>query len=186
MGDLIRNNLLFSSIKRAGYSSLFEFALAAVVPKSALSELVAMKTTPIHHKTGSFTDLAKAIMECLGAAPTDLWTSEQLYECVKSFSTGDVYSSDELFSQNVDALTLSDPETDCVEIQKRKILFRLVESTLDLREKKIIQLRLSDLTYEEIGYEFGISAPRVRQLESRAYLKVRYDMEKAGYARNDF
>lgn len=80
------------------------------------------------------------------------------------------------------------PETIVAEQQKSQIQRRLLSEALEVlpdREKEIlIQRRLSDepVTLEELGKCFGISRERVRQLEVRAFEKVKKAAQAA--ARN--
>jgi hypothetical protein len=73
----VKNNLLLSAIEEAGYKSAAEFARAAGLRETDVSALVALRFAPIG-KQGEFTLTAQRIMEALGAAPSDLWTTEQL------------------------------------------------------------------------------------------------------------
>jgi hypothetical protein len=73
----VRNNLLLNAIEAAGYKSVAEFERAAGLAPSTASNLVSMRNCPIG-QNGEFGRVAKIIMEVLGAAPSDLWTEEQL------------------------------------------------------------------------------------------------------------
>jgi hypothetical protein len=73
----LKNNLLLSAIEAAGFKSIAEFERSAELRNGAVQGLVAMRDCPIG-QTGEFGRVAKVCMEVLGAAPTDLWTPEQL------------------------------------------------------------------------------------------------------------
>jgi plasmid maintenance system antidote protein VapI len=73
----VRNNLLLSAIEDAGYKAQSEFARACGVTPQEINSLVAMRKPPINID-GTFSPMAKTVMEVLGACPTDLWTEEQL------------------------------------------------------------------------------------------------------------
>ena len=70
----VKNNLLLTAIEQAGYKSAAEFARAIGLIEQRVSALVALRNAPIN-QDGEFSLSAKRIMEALGAAPSDLWTT---------------------------------------------------------------------------------------------------------------
>lgn len=48
-----------------------------------------------------------------------------------------------------------------------------VKKLLKDRERQVIALRLAGLTYRAIGEKLGISAPRVQQIDSKAWSIIR-------------
>jgi len=70
------------------------------------------------------------------------------------------------------------------ELQKRRVLMGAAMERLDPRERRIIEarrLKEEPSTLEELSHEFNVSRERVRQLEVRAFEKLR----KAMLAAND-
>ena len=58
---------------------------------------------------------------------------------------------------------------------EEKITRRLFDS-LTPRQRKILGMRLSGISFQEIGKEFGVTRERVRQIEYQAMREIRvYD-----------
>ena len=74
------------------------------------------------------------------------------------------------------------PETILGEKETGELLNELFDTCLDERETQIITLRLGlrgeRKTLKEVGRLLGISTTRVRQLEHRAYAKIRRNVRK--------
>lgn len=69
-----------------------------------------------------------------------------------------------------------DPSPDFLEQERLRVLYRTV---LTDRERDIIESRMyREQTLEEIGARYGISRERIRQLEEKAFLKLRTYLER--------
>lgn len=180
----VKNNLLLSAIEDAGYKSAAEFARAAGLKDTDVSGLVALRYAPIG-KQGEFTLTAQKIMEALGAAPSDLWTTEQLNmsllrntrdyclngRAVLSILGGNAPKLEgAVFEQN-------DQPEDHVYEQDFKTV---VEQSLDQctpRQAKVLRLRFGigckEHTLEETGAVFNVGRERIRQIEAQALRKLR-------------
>lgn len=184
----VRNNLLLSAIEEAGYKTQAEFARSADIKESHVTALVGLRTCPITDD-GSFTQLAKTIMEVLGACPTDLWTNEQLSMRLKHNTAQGEMSRTELLPalgmSPIDLLEFKFPD-DVAEQQQNKQVIENVLDTLTLRESKIIKLRFGignveneGETLETIGKMFDLTRTRIAQIEAKALRKLRH------YSRSD-
>lgn len=177
----VRNNLLLKAIEDAGYKSQADFARAIDASVTAVNALVAMRDAPLN-PNGEFSELAKLVMETLGACPTDLWTEQQLTMKLKKNSTNMNMGANTL------RLMLSDPndpmliedDVDDIALFREELKDTMADmlDSLTPRESKILKLRFGvgceEHTYEEIGKMFDVSRERVRQIEAKGLRKLRH------------
>lgn len=161
----VRNNLILAAIEKAGYTSIQRFCRDKDIPPAGVTALIALKTPPIL-RCGSFSIVAKQLMEELCALPTELWTAEQLTMALKhNTSFRNVGKEDLQLSSNEALKIVFDRE------KKEK-----VAEVLDMispRKKKVLEMRYgiggSDpLTLEEIATAFSVTKERIRQIELHA------------------
>jgi RNA polymerase sigma factor (sigma-70 family) len=172
----VRNNLLLSAIENAGYKSCAEFAKEIKSSPQHLSALVAMREAPIT-SDGEFSFLAKACMEALGAAPSDLWTVEQLNLKLKRSGSEKAVGKDEidyLLDNQQPSMVLSSPEDQYQEKQRFQGLKEILE-TLTKKEEQVLMMRCEqEMTLEQVAEAFGVSRERIRQIEAKALRKMRH------------
>jgi len=186
----VRNNLLLHAIEAAGYKSQSDFARAIGSSPTAVSALVAMRDAPLNGD-GEFSELAKLVMEALGACPTDLWTEQQLTMKLKK-NTADMN-----MGANMLRLMLSDPndpsliedDVDDMGLFREELKDTMADmlDSLTPRESKILKLRFGmgceEHTLEQVGKIYGMTRENVRRIESRALRKMRHPSrsEKLGF-----
>ena len=181
----VKNNLLLTAIEQAGYKSAAEFARAIGLTEQKVSALVALRNAPIN-QDGEFSLNAKRIMEALGAAPSDLWTTEQLNMKLKRNTKEDFFSAptiQAILGGNVAQLEgsvyeESEKPEEVLNKKELKAELEKVLGTLTPRETKVLQLRFGldgcgEHTLEEIGDMLDIGKERVRQIEAKALRKMR-------------
>jgi RNA polymerase sigma factor (sigma-70 family) len=173
----IRNNLLLSAIEAAGYRFQVDFARAAGISQAEFNQLVALRRAPIDHWSGEFSNTAKAIMETLGLAPTDLWTDKQLTMSLNKNTGERICSENEIqamLENHAEQMTLPDPEQELMNKQ-RDALVNLALDSIAPRSAKILRMRYEQgMTYAEIAKLLNVSAPRVREIEARALRMLRH------------
>jgi RNA polymerase sigma factor (sigma-70 family) len=176
----LKNNLLLSAIEAAGFKSIAEFERSAELRNGAVQGLVAMRDCPIG-QTGEFGRVAKVCMEVLGAAPTDLWTPEQLMLKLRS-NIGwravdmDIGQFQALARQQGEQMAaLPSPEDALLKIETARVVNDLLANQTNPREEKVLRGMMSDeeLTLEGIGKKLGVSKERVRQIEKRGLRRLR-------------
>jgi RNA polymerase sigma factor (sigma-70 family) len=176
----VRNNLLLSAIEAQGYTSVAEFERACEIGIGRINNLVAMRDAPIL-QSGEFSQNAKLVMEVLGAAPTDLWTEQQLTIKLKTNSGEraiDANLVQHLLEQKSRNDYLPSPEDSLLAAETSAIVNEVL-SSLKPREKDILQERFGkDLTLEEVGNHHGLSKERIRAIEGKALRKLR-DVKRA-------
>lgn len=179
----VRNNLILNAIESAGYKSVSDFCRAASLPKTALTEIIAMRKPPIN-RNGEFSEHAKALMEELCVAPTDLWTSEQLTLQLKRNSAQRDVSSEgmraALGMHSEELLGLMMPDAPDEAVLKHEMV-SVVESQLESlspRESLVLRMRYGigceEHTFEEIGDKFDLTKERIRQIEAKALRKLKH------------
>ena len=171
----VRNNLLLSAIETQGYVSVAEFERACELGSGSINNLVAMREAPIL-QSGEFSLKAKLVMEVLGAAPTDLWTEQQLTIKLKT-NTGersiDASLVQHLLEQKDRTDYLPSPE-DLLLAAETSALVNKVLGTLNPREKEVLHERFSnDSTLDEVAKIHGVHKERARQIEAKALRKLR-------------
>jgi len=173
----VRNNLLLSAIEAQGYVSVAEFERACGLGLGRINNLVAMRDAPIL-QSGEFSQNAKLVMEVLGAAPTDLWTEQQLTIKLKTNSGEraiDANLVQHLLEQKDRTDYLPSPEDSLLAAETAAIVEQVL-GTLKPREKDILQERFEkDLTLEEVGNHHGVSKERIRGIEAKALRKLRHE-----------
>lgn len=194
---IVRNNLLLSAIEAAGYSSVSSFAKAIGYTDQQLNNLASLRKSPIN-TNGEFCSLAKDVMEALGAAPHDLWTTEQLTMNLRRNSVEKVYTTKFLLDTNamqsvlggnvlqVEGATYEDIETP-EQSQTKKELADLIEANihcLNYQQRRVIRMRYGfgsekEHLLEEIAEKLRVTRERVRQIEAKALRKLR---ESSGIA----
>lgn len=171
----VRNNLLLSAIEAQGYVSVAEFERACEIGIGRINNLVAMREAPIL-QSGEFSQNAKLIMEVLGAAPTDLWTEQQLTIKLKTNSGERAIDADivqHLLEQKNRTDYLPSPEDSLLAAETSAIVNEVL-GTLKPREKDVLQQRfVNDSTLQEVGNHHGVSKERIRGIEAKALRKLR-------------
>jgi RNA polymerase sigma factor (sigma-70 family) len=181
----VRNNLLLTAIEQAGYKSISSFARELGYQSTRLSELIGLKEPPIK-KDGEFTEVAKKVMEALGAAPSDLWTVEQLNMRLEKNVWEDQYNTEmvrAILGSNVAQLegaVYKDAEKPEDQMDKKDLNAALEKGLDDLtpREKKVLILRFGldgceEHTLEEAAQLMNVTRERVRQIEGKALREMR-------------
>lgn len=173
----VRNNLILNAIENAGYRSVSDFCRAVNLPKTALTELIAMRKPPLN-QSGEFSENAKALMEELCALPTDLWTSEQLTLKLKRNTAQRDVSSEGMRAalgmhaeEMLELMRPDDPDEAVLKQEMVAVVEEQLES-LSPRESKILRMRFGigceERTGEEIGNMFGLTKTRILQIEAKA------------------
>lgn len=182
----VKNNLLLTAIEEAGYRSAAEFARAIGLTEQEVSALVALRKAPIN-RDGEFSPNAKRIMEALGAAPSDLWTTEQLNMRLKRNTTQDFFSAPNIQAilggnvAQLEGAVYEETEKPEEILNKKELKAELekVLGTLTPRQAKVIQLRFGlngcgEHTLGEVGDMLNIGKERVRQIEAKALRNMRH------------
>lgn len=175
----IRNNLILKAIEDFGYISIAKFCEEHKLNTVSVRLLVQFRRKPIDH-TGEFCKIAKDLMEVLGAAPTDLWTAEQLELCLPKNTVekniGQRALDELLGMDNGELIAIETPEEKLSKRERKLILIGVLESLTD-REQYVIANRFGlgckALTLDELSEDMGVTRERVRQIEAKALRNLR-------------
>ncbi len=179
----VRNNLILQAIEDAGYVSVAGFCRAMGIHKNKnqLNALITFRTKPINND-GRFKATAIALMEALGAAPADLWTAEQLNLRLTSNSALTYVAQDDirgyLGMQESTIAAIENPEQVLLNKERAEAVVGMLE-VLTPREAKVLQLRFGiegsnqEHTLKEVGEMMYLSPERIRQIEQKAFRKIR-------------
>jgi len=172
----VRNNKLLSAIEDAGYKNLATFARAAEIAPSSVSAITSLRKAPIS-SNGEFTIDAKKIMEVLGAAPSDLWTNEQLTLELKRSSGQkniDLKIEQYLLDAHLSAMLLPNPETIAMDLDKSDVVESAL-SKLSNRKRRFIRDRFfNEKSINEIAKDLDVSFTRALQIERSALNSLRH------------
>lgn len=172
----VKNNLILSAIEATGHRSVLSFCRASGIGLHSLAGLIHLRVSPIG-VDGSFTNLARSLMDELCLLPTELWTEEQLTMSLKNNTKIFNAGKDDLQISSDDALRL-------VFEGQRKVLLDSVLGDLPLRQQKILRLRFGlgckEHTLEEVGSIFNLTRNRINQIETKAIrtLKSQQNQER--------
>jgi len=176
----VRNNLILKAIEDFGYKSISKFCEEHKLNTASVRFLVQFRKKPID-QTGEFCKVAKDLMEVLGAAPTDLWTAEQLELCLPKNSVekeiGQRALDKLLGMDNGELIAVETPDEKLSKRESKLVLIGVLESLSD-REQYVITNRFGlgceQKTLEEIGEDLDVNRERVRQIEAKALHKLRH------------
>jgi RNA polymerase primary sigma factor len=182
----VRNNLILKAIEDFGYTSVYKFCMENNLSVGVINQIVGFRVKPIG-QDGTFNKHAQALMEVLGAAPTDLWTAEQLeLSLTKNTVEKEIgqRALDKLLGMdNGELLTIESPEESVYQKEKNLALADVVDS-LTPKEQKVLQLRFGlhgeeEHTLEETGNIIDVTRERVRQIEAKALRKLRHPSRRS-------
>ena len=175
----VRNNLILKAIEDFGYTTISNFCKEHGLNAVSVRLLVQFRKKPIE-PDGEFCKVAKDLMEVLGAAPTDLWTAEQLELCLPKNTVEKAIGQralDKLLGMDNGELIAIAPDEKLSTRERKLILIGVLESLTD-REQYVIANRFGlgceEKTLEEIGEDLSVNRVRVRQIEAKALRKLRH------------
>lgn len=172
---VVKNHLLLSAIEAAGYKTIASFCRANGLIDTQVGALVSMRDRPLR-ETGEFSKPAKALMEILGAAPSDLWTDEQLYLKLDKNSAERVVSRDDIhhfLEAEQSTWVLPSPEDEMIRAEAAAAVEQAL-STLSPQRQAVLRDRFwNERTLDETAQSFQVSRERARQIELRALQDLR-------------
>jgi len=172
----VRNGRLLSAI-RENYDSVAAFARALGKSSQTVNSLVTMREKPF--KIKGWTQLALDVSAFLNKDPEELWP-EYMREVQLQRSTAELNAD----LNEVQAIQNStSPEKQIAQLDTVKLL----AEALNPRELKAIQYRFVDqLTLVETAEKLGVSPERMRQIECRAFHKMRARAVNKGFLSTHF
>jgi len=182
----VRNNLILKAIEDQGHESIKHFCEVYDLKAVDVRNVINFTKRPMQ-PNGEFCTTANKLMEALGAAPTDLWTVEQLELGLTRNSVERVVGQKALDSllgmDNGEMIAIESPDESVLNKEKNLAVLDVV-SSLTSREQKVLQLRFGlygeeEHTLEETGKIIDVTRERVRQIEAKALRKLRHPSRRS-------
>ena len=168
----VRNNNILKAAEAAGFTSIPLLASAIGMNYSALNNLINMTASPFS-KNGVLRPCVERLCEFLSAPFDDLFSEQQRV----ALDTN--RSEREVDAETVYALTAAVNTPEMIGHDDGLLDTVLgALGTLTPREEKVLRMRVgmdgADMTLAEVADAMGITPERVRQIEQKAYRKLRH------------
>lgn len=167
----VRNNRLLSAIRKT-HDTVAEFCREFDLSITGVNALICFRDPPMK-KNGEWRPLALDVAAALGAYPSDLWP-KHFERAQTKRATAEIEAS----AEEVAAIAAPDGDIER-QIFQRKMLANWAHN-LTPRELKVVALRQQGATLEEVSKEFGVNRERARQIEAKAYRKMRVNAARQG------
>jgi len=168
----IRNGRLLQAMREMGMENQNTLAHAAGVQPTLVSNYLNFKRSP-RREDGAFRKDALRIAEALAYSPYEIFP-EHLDHEVETNEIGAFVEQAQLKGMIEQQPALPGESTEIDNAIIDEVLSELTE-----REEKIIRARFwEDRSLESIAEDLGITRERVRQLESKAFRKLRHPSRK--------
>lgn len=168
----VRNNRILKAIEDSGGVPGAKWCKANGMSYQMVNDLINMTLSPLA-ESGGISITAGRLCEVLGKLPEDLWSNEQLYPLERN------YSEMEMDYAHIVAMLPSEqqfylPDFSGIEQSEIRCLVSKALSKLCPRERDVIRMRFEeDLTLEECAKRLDVTRERVRQIELKAFRKLR-------------
>lgn len=172
----VRNNLILKHIEKMGFPGVIPFCKNYNLNHGTLYDYVNMKEA-IFDKKGEIKKFIWNLCEIFVCSPEDIFTENQMTaELETNKRTYEIKEAEvEFFLQN--KVTSNCLEEIIEKEEKNKILERALDN-LTPREKMVLKLRHGiegeEHTLAQCAERAGVSRERLRQIESKALRKLRY------------
>ena len=176
----VRNNRILRAIEGVGGTPGNKWCEDNGLIYPTINSFIAMKYSPLK-KNGELRDQAMRLCIAVKQSPNDLWSEDQIYPLEKNF--GEIEAGREEM-----ALILGAPEHSnqysiedlSSQIDINSELTKSLDSLRPRERKVIIEKHFNGKTYEEIGNDFDVSRERIRQIEAKAFRKLRHPKISSG------
>lgn len=158
----VRNGRLLRAI-RDQFGTATELARVAGISKSQVTALVTMKSRPFL-QNGDLSSAAEAIVSALGIPADDLWP-EHIRRLKAKRATVEI----EMDAQTFAGIASDDPEQQTV----YRLALEKWGGALTDKERDIVARRSAGEVYESCARDYGVGKERIRQIEYKAFRKVR-------------
>lgn len=170
----IKNNRLLARVEEAGYASIAAFARACNINHREVGKLINLKSRA-KKKDGSYRLAVLKMAEVLCCDPSELFTEIQAEGFEKTLFLHEIGEHD--------AMALSYTATETVEEivwehEREEIVRVRLRKVLTPREAEIVDQRYGlssgeEKTLEEVACINNVTRERIRQIEARAFRKIR-------------
>lgn len=178
----VKNNLLLSAIRDAGYKTVAELSRACGVNNTAITGIINFGRTPVSTKTGDWLPIVHKICDKLNKTPDELFTEKQKHFIGAGVSKKEIAEDDIL--QTLESLSAyNTPELEYEAAQESDALRSGLHLLTD-RQRIIVEERHGfngrEKTFSQIAKEIGMQGSRVQQVYWQAINRLRHRKEKFG------
>lgn len=175
----VRNNLILRKIESLGFDSIPKFCESIGLSYAGLVPIINMQRS-VYTTQGKIRDSVLKLCNKLNCAPEELFSATQMETALetnkRSYEVKEAEMRYMLGQQDVGLL-----EDHVLDDQKNEAIEDIF-NYLTPREGKVIKMRhglgeYDASTFDEIAKEFGVTRERIRQIEAKAYRKLRHPLQ---------
>jgi RNA polymerase sigma factor (sigma-70 family) len=178
----IKNNYLLQMMKRRDLTTVAELSRQSGVNQSTLGSLLSLQT-PAYGSSGKLAPCVTKLCEFFDCLPEDLFPEQHLQETLPINKVLIEANAEDLIPLSMRIASQDPLDLLMQEEEEEMTTSRVAEAVakLRLRDRVILKHRYgldsdSPETLQEVAERLAISAPRVRQLESRGLRSLRDKM----------
>lgn len=184
----IRNNLILKKIEEIGCKTVGEFCRKYNFSQADLGGIINLKERAITH-TMEWRNIIIRISDIFGCLPEDIITEEQKTMELKTNKKFIEVSKLEIdYCSNNPGYLIENmtPENLSIGDNAKEIIGKAFKC-INERQRKIVEMRiLENKTLEECGKYFNVNRERIRQIESKAFRKLREFFQSEGLYLEDY
>jgi DNA-binding CsgD family transcriptional regulator len=173
----VKNARLINKIKETGAASVKQFAERYDICYQSVSRCLALKIT-VYDKKFEVRFMPKKLGDIFNCPPTELFPESVWYEAME-VTTASVEMDEEEIKLALPYLSRGEIPALENQIFAEQIK-EIGEAVLTGREKDIVDLRITGGTFDSIAEEFDLSRERIRQIEQKAFRKMREQLKRNG------
>lgn len=173
----IKNNLIFQKIKEKGFPSVSSFCREYKISENTMSKLTNLRKSAFDERGGLRSTVQK-LCDALNCLPEEIFPEFQLENAVKSNKRTIEMEEAEVkhYLERQEMALL--PDESINKEDRNNLLYEML-LTLTPKETQILGLRFglqdgNPKSLEEIGKIFGVNRERIRQIECKAFRKMRH------------
>jgi len=165
----IQQGRLKAAMQERGIKTAAELSRISGVSQGSIGRLLNFKISS-RCKHGEWRDITLAICKTLGSEPGDIFP-EQLEHEIPTNRISSFVESAQLSGASFRQLG---PSEECERAEASQIIDEVLD-TLTVRECMMLKSRVyNKMTLEDIATEAGLSRERIRQIEAKAFRKMRH------------
>lgn len=194
MGDYslivtVKNARIRNAMRNAGFKNVAELCRQSGTSQSDIGNIINLKMTPMDSK-GQWRKCVVMMSDALGVLPDDLFSEAQRVMTLRT-NQGETSIEESQMQRLVGGeyerrRALEAPSGNPEEEQIASDIDKAIDAALHSlteRESRIVRARMNGETLEQIGVKEDISGHRVRQIEQKAYRRLRGDSTFIGMVR---
>lgn len=170
----VKNNLILKNIEKLGFDNVNQFCLNYRLSPQSVGSLINMKETPLMSNL-KWKPIVNKICEIFSCAPEDIFTDTQINQKLETNKKYIEMKEAEIISFMENQYQIehkSTAESFFIENKRSDTLNKLM-GVLTQRERRVIDLRMDEVTFSDIAKEMGVTGERIRKIEAKAMIKLK-------------